>query len=245
MSQLLPVCSQRRFLRDALNSLARTGAEQAAPVASSLIEDCLVALALAEMCHLATPSQAGERRYGNLLAQALEDMERQLYPLQTGDWSSYWRQVSETLEQPARQLETLQSRLLAIQQNDLLPTHQLVEGSVPFELLHLPAVAVLVAVPVHEEGYIDLERVQAQEGWRVSGAFYPFEVQVKELTFVVTSAGEIVVSIRNFPESLVRQARETLCAVAQTLYTVSPPPFTATIPEPEGGGDFPFDDEME
>lgn len=47
MSQLLPVCSQRRFLREALTSLARTGAEQAVPAASSLIEDCLVALTLA------------------------------------------------------------------------------------------------------------------------------------------------------------------------------------------------------
>lgn len=198
------------------------------------------------MCHLVqTQSQAGVRGYGSLLAQALEAMERQLYPFQTGDWIPYWRQVSETLQQPASRLETLQSRLLTIKQNDLLPVRQPIEGSVPFELLHLPEVETMVAVPVQEECYIALERVQAQEGWSVSGAFYPFEVQVRDLTFVVTSAGEIVVSIQNFPDSLVRQAREPLNAVAQTLYTVSPPPFTATIPEPGGGDDFPFAGEVE
>ena len=61
----------------------------------------------------------------------------------------------------------------------------------------------------------------------VSGEYYPFEIHVEDLTFVVSSAGEVVLPIQNFPDSLVRQVLEKLRRVAQTLYTARRPLFRA------------------
>ena len=61
----------------------------------------------------------------------------------------------------------------------------------------------------------------------VSGDYYPFEIHVEDLTFVVSSAGEVVLPIQNFPDSLVRQVLEKLRWVAQTLYTARRPLFMA------------------
>ena len=101
----------------------------------------------------------------------------------------------------------------------------------PFELLHLPELEMVVAVPLQARCYLDLERVQAQEGWVVSGEYYPFEIHVEDLTFVVSSAGEVVLPIQNFPDSLVRQVLEKLRWVAQTLYTSRRPVFKAGVEE--------------
>jgi hypothetical protein len=49
------------------------------------------------------------------------------------------------------------------------------------------------------------------------------------LTFVVSSAGEVLLQVQNFPKSLVRQVMETLKAVAQTLYTDGKPHFRAQV----------------
>jgi hypothetical protein len=247
MSRLLPVTSQRLFLLEALQALAYTTAE-ATTVASSLVEDCLVALTLEEMCHIVkTHGQVGYRQHASVIDQALEALERQLYYGSSGQWSLYWQRVRETLKQPALQLETLQARLITPLRTEEPPERQRVEVdvAVPFELLHLPELEGLVAVPLQAQCHLDLERVQAQEGWVLRGEYFPFELQVGELLFVVTAAAEVIVLIQHFPRSLVRQAWETLRTVAQTLYTVNPPPFTATIPEPEGGGDYPFVDEAE
>ncbi|MBM0743960.1 hypothetical protein JOY44_20435 [Phormidium sp. CLA17] len=53
------------------------------------------------------------------------------------------------------------------------------------------ALEMVVAVPLQARCYLDLERVQAQEGWVVSGEYYPFEIHVEDLTFVVSSAGKV------------------------------------------------------
>lgn len=239
MNPLLPVYSQRTFLLDALNSLAESATAAEAMVASSLIEDCLVSLALEEMYHIVqVQGRAGYGYQGTVLDQALDAIGRKLYPSDSGYWSPYWQRVRETLKYPASQLEALQARLLTTQWQEggskcplveYLPIEE--DPEVPLELLHLPELERVVAVPLQAQCYLDLERVQAQEGWVVSGEYYPFEIHVEDLTFVVSSAGEVVLPIQNFPDSLVRQVLEKLRWVAQTLYTVRRPLFMARVEE--------------
>jgi hypothetical protein len=125
--------------------------------------------------------------------------------------------------------------LITTQQPEGLLEQQSVDAGVevPFEVVHLPELEVLVAVPLQERCYLDLERVQAQAGWLVSGDYYPFEIHVEDFTLTVSAAGEVVVSIQGFPNSLVRQVREQLRLVAQTLYTTRRPRFTARAEEPK------------
>ena len=81
MNPLLPVYSQRTFLLDALNSLAESATAAEAMVASSLIEDCLVSLALEEMYHIVqVQGRAGYGYQGTVLDQALDAIGRKLYP---------------------------------------------------------------------------------------------------------------------------------------------------------------------
>jgi hypothetical protein len=203
---------------------------------SSLLEDCLISLTVEEMCHIVqVQGRARYRHPSTVLDQALEAIERTLYRPDANQWSQYWQRVRETLKQPASQLELLQAQLINPLRQEETPERQRIEAEVeiPFEIMHLPELDVLVAVPLKERCYLHLERAQAQEHWTVSGDYYPLEIQVGDLTFVVSSAGEVLLQVQNFPDSLVRQAMETLKAVAQILYTDGKPHFWATVKEPD------------
>ena len=239
MSRLLPIASQRTFLRDAVVALAHSAMETETTSRSSLLEDCLVSLTLEEMCHIVqVQGQAGYRHPATVLEQALGAIERTLYQPDSRPWSQYWQRVRETLKQPATHLEVLQARLITPLRPEAMPERQRIESEVevPFEIMHLPEIDALVAIPLKEPCYLDLERVQAQEHWVVSGADYPIEIQVGDFTFVVSSAGEVILQVQNFPDSLVYQGMETLRTVARTLYTEGEPHFRARV-DAEGEGE--------
>lgn len=228
MNQQLPIYSQRTFLREAMVALARADTETAGT--RQLLEDCLLALVVEEMCAIVqVQGNVGYRLQGTVLDQALAAIERRVVRSSSESWRPDWRQVRELLKQPASQLEELQARLIhPIERQARLERERVeAEVDVPFELLHVPELGVLVAVPAQERCYLDLARVQARENWVVCGEYYPFEIQVGEWMFVVSAAGEVIVRVQNFPDSLIRQARETLKAVAQTLYSKGIPPFRA------------------
>jgi hypothetical protein len=198
------------------------------------------------MCHIVqVQGRAGYRHPATVLEQALDTIERTLYRPDASHWSQYWQQVRETLKYPASQLESLQSRLITTQQPESLLEQQSVDADVevPFEVLHLPELEVLIAVPLQKGCYLDLDRAQSEEGWLVVGDYYPFEIHIEDFTFIVSAAGEVVVSIQGFPVSLVRQVREQLRLVAQTLYTTRRPRFTARVEEPDALEPLPPEDE--
>ncbi|MBD2074341.1 hypothetical protein H6F86_10675 [Phormidium sp. FACHB-592] len=235
MTKLFPVQSQRDFLLEAVTALARANAEQETAVAGSLLDDCLTSLVLEEMKKTVRfHARAGYRNQGTLLDQALDQVERLLYRhlawQQDGcpDWN--WRQVRETLKQPALCLEALQANLMAANREHPLPEEQRVtEGTeVPFDILVLMDYETegLVAVPIEsEQCHLDLERVQAQEGWVVTGSYFPFEVIAGDFIFVISDAGEIILQTHHFPASLIEQARQILTLLAQCLYTKGQSPF--------------------
>lgn len=234
MRRLLPIASQRTFLREAVVALAATTTEPETTGINSLLEDCLVSLTLEEMCHIVqVQGKARFRHPSTVLDQALDAIERRLYQPDARQWHPYWQRVRETLKQPASQLERLQAQLINPLRREAMPERQRFQEGVeiPFEMMHLPEIDALVAIPIKEPCYVHLERAQAQEHWVVSGAYYPLEIQVEDLTFVVSSTGEVILQVQNFPESWVRQAMETLKVVAETLYTDGKPHFWATVEE--------------
>lgn len=235
MSRRFPVYSQRAFLGDTISALIRGEQAVEPTVADNLLEDCLISLVLEEMCDIVqAQGKVGWRNAATVLDQALDAIERQLYQPDAGQWSQYWQRVRETLKQPASHLEDLQARLLRVDREGIPQRQRFEEGvEVPFEILYVPEIASLIAIPVGNRCYIDLDRVQTQETWVVSGEYFPFEVQVRDLTFVVSSAGEIILQTRNFPDSLVRELMDTLRDVAQTLYISGKPSFKATVEEPD------------
>ncbi|MGI0486381.1 hypothetical protein ACN4EK_13155 [Pantanalinema rosaneae CENA516] len=234
MNQRLPIYSQRTFLREAMVALARADTETAG--SCQLLEDCLLALAVEEMCAIVqVQGSVGYRLQSSVLDQALAAIERSVVQASSESWCPDWWQVRELLKQPASQLEELQARLIHPIERQARPERERVEGeqAVPFDLLHLPKLGLLVAVPAQERYYLDLARVQAQENWVVSGEYYPFEIQAAGWTFVVSAAGEAIVWVQNFPDSLIQQAREMLKEVAQTLYSQGRPHFRARGEAPD------------
>jgi hypothetical protein len=137
----------------------------------------------------------------------------------------YWQSVRETLKQPASQLELLQARLITPLRQEAMPERQRVEEGVevPFEIMHLPELDALVAVPLKEPCYLHLERAQAQEHWVVSGDNYPLEIQVGRPDLRGFLGWRSAFGGTELPKSLVRQVMETLRVVAQTLYTDGSP----------------------
>lgn len=230
-----PIYSQRNFLVDAIKAL-RSADPASETTGTNLIEDCLTSLVLEEMCHIVeVQGRAGYRHPGSLLTQTFEALERQLYSTGSEGWNRYWMSISETLKQSAQRLEELQARLIIDRQEGKPVRQRFEEGEegveVPFEILHVPEIDSLIAVPVKNRCYIALDRIQDHEHWVVSGEYFPFEIQVRDLTFVVSSAGEIILQVKNFPESLIREVVGTLRNVAQTLYTDGKPHFRATVGE--------------
>lgn len=258
MTNLLPVQSQRDFLLEAVIALAKASAGQETAMASSLLNDCLTALVLEEMKKLVRlQSRAGYYQQGALLNQSLNQVERLLHSQfawqKDGSPAWNWRQVRETLKHPASCLEALQANLVAANREHRLPEEQRVtEGTeVPFDILVLRDYETegLVAVPIEgERCYLDLERVQAQEGWVVTGSYFPFAVMAGDFIFVISDAGEIIFQTHNFPPSIIEQARQILKLLAQCLYTKLKPPFfvaTVEIKETEDSLDWVEPDDTE
>ncbi len=240
-----PIYPQRAFLLNAIQALVAEGESEA--TGTNLIEDCLTSLTLEEMCEIVqVQGRAGYRHQGSLLNQALETIERQLYSTGIDRLSRYWISVSETLKQPAQRLEELQARLI-ITRREGVPARQRFEEdvSVPFEILHIPEIDSIISIPVKNRCYIDLDRVQFHEHWVVSGEYFPFEIQVGDLTFIVSSAGELILQVKNFPDSLLREVIGMLRDVAQTLYTDGKPYFRATTEESDDFNPFQSEEEGE
>jgi hypothetical protein len=75
----------------------------------------------------------------------------------------------------------------------------------------------LLATPTRGVKALNVERVR--ETYPTHGEWFPFEVSVGDLLFVIDDDGVIFVSTENFPKDMLERARTILHQVAEALYS--------------------------
>jgi hypothetical protein len=216
--------SSSQLILDNLVSLASELAKRgAAGKYSTAIE-----LGLSEMVReCMRQAQSGTSpRFGGLLESALEEsfgrvegeLRRAGIPLPLGQ---YRKQVKKTLKPVAAEMEKLGERLTHARQTGKLAGEEIAatEAHTPYEVREIGLRGLtegLLVQPTGDAFEIDLDDLP--EGCTVRGDWYPYEVRLEDILFVVDDDGSIFVSVENFPERLVAQVRELLHELARRIY---------------------------
>jgi hypothetical protein len=174
-------------------------------------------------------SQEGSRfgRWEELLRHASERSEDQLNrALQargiTFDLSPYLSHASKSLAPAARELFILNRKLseskLKMRIPDKVPVAaphtRLLFTVTPLGLLG--SVEGLLASPSPEVKSLQIERLRDE--YSTSGEWFPFEVSVENLLFVIDDDGSIFVSTENYPPEMLDRAKTILHELARFLY---------------------------
>jgi len=133
----------------------------------------------------------------------------------------YFNNVEKKLDFPARELTELGAQLVESKQKSRLGLKESLqsEGKVPFEIIELGlsnAIDTLLTKPLAETCEIDTERIKGR--YEIEGDWFPFQIIIDDLTFVIDDDGTIFVSVENLPSELVSRARKGLQQLARLLY---------------------------
>jgi hypothetical protein len=85
------------------------------------------------------------------------------------------------------------------------------------ELGLLDSVEGFLATPSADVAALNIERIR--DAFPTEGEWFPFEVSVEDLVFVIDDDGGIFVSTENFPREVLDRARAVLHRLAEVLYS--------------------------
>ena len=108
----------------------------------------------------------------------------------------------------SRASERIGPRILLSNLNN---THEIVEIGLA------DSIKGLLAKPVSEHVRMDLEKLKAQ-GFDIEGEWFPYEIRMEELSYIVDDDGTIYISTDNFPERLLSEARNNLTELVSILF---------------------------
>jgi hypothetical protein len=165
-------------------------------------------------------------RNGGLLERALdESFGRVAQELRrTGvvfDLGQYLKQVQTTLKPVAAEMEKLAERLTYARRAGKLAYERVVgaEERPEYEVREIGLRGLtegLLVQPTSDDFEIDLDALSA--GYKIRGDWFPYEVKVDEFLFILDDDGSIYVSVENFPDRLLVDARAQLEGLARRLY---------------------------
>lgn len=175
---------------------------------------------------------SGFRDPHELLRVAIDDTTERLNAAigQQGlrfDWEQYLEEASNSLKGVAKEIHRLSGKLResktakrVYDRERSARADEEVVGTPLFEIRELgllDSIEGLLAIPSAVSGTIDIDAIR--EGFQVTGDWFPYEVGVGELVYVVDDDGSVLVSTENFPKELVERARQTLEDIATHLYS--------------------------
>ncbi|MBD1998449.1 hypothetical protein H6G00_17735 [Leptolyngbya sp. FACHB-541] len=172
-------------------------------------------------------AQSGKfRRDSTLLEAAIEEtnteiQERLKKDRIDFDFDPYFAIVRRTLKALAKEMIELGVELGKSRKSNRIGERQkfVSEAQTPFEVIELGlrnAIEGLVALPLAKECVLDLERIK--QDYSVEGEWCPFRVSTGNLKFIVDDDGTISISLRNPSETVVKEAKEVLIALASQVY---------------------------
>lgn len=194
---------------------------------SQIMEFAVRELVQETMRVLALESESGAR--GELLNDAIEKVEERVQaklPITVRfSTEEYQASLRNGLRFPAREISDLANRL---RQSDWQEHPEYREGhhsqdGVLFRIITVGqagAVEALIAQPFVP--FVELEIDRIREMYEVEGKYFPFQVKIGELQFVIDDDGQIYTCTKNFPEGLLEQAKVGVKALAYQVYQKAP-----------------------
>jgi hypothetical protein len=187
----------------------------------SILDIAVAELAKIEMRELAQRAQATQRYSGErILSQAVENVRDTLVTLKPEfDFSDYLKSAEKKLRVPASELSDLRIKLNTTKQLARAGEETSVPGIQPYQLKELGlkgSIEGLLVYPESESINIDLERLR--EFGEIEGEWFPYQLKVGDLTFVIDDDGSIFTSTEHFSERMLAEAKELINKIAKALY---------------------------
>ncbi|HEY9697120.1 MAG TPA: hypothetical protein V6D10_07655 [Trichocoleus sp.] len=214
---------QKQFVLQHVVDLVGHAAQSEHVGYSQIVEFAVRELVKEWMRELALEKQNDSK--AGLLDRAIEQVEQQV---QAQCPSSplfallpYSTSLRRGLKYAAREIGELSSRLreLEWQERSQRTRFESSEAGVCYSIVAVGqpgAIEALVAMPEGEEFGLEIDRLG--ESYEVEGEWFPFQVTVGELQFIVDDDGVIYTCTDNFPKMLHEKARETLSLLTKQIY---------------------------
>jgi hypothetical protein len=134
---------------------------------------------------------------------------------------SVYKNLSKKLRYPAKEISNLKNSLETSKQIERIGKREklVISETLPFEIIQLglkDTIEGLLSMPLIKEFEIDLERVK--ENYAVRGDWFPFEIVIDDVAFVLDDDGTIFTSTENFPEIAFDQAYGAIKELASLIY---------------------------
>ena len=195
---------------------------------SMTIEFALMELTRIEMRWIAQteqpPAQPDEllksalRRVRATIEEAFEHNDVSL------ELGTYEKQLLKKLKFPAKEIQKLGRQLADSRRSLRLGSkEESAENQsgrfVVNELGLRGAINGLLAQPHDEIKEINIEKLRDGKIGQLEGEWFPYEVLVGDFVFVIDDDGSIFVATMNFPQEILREAREMINELAKAIYT--------------------------
>jgi len=221
--------TQRKYVVDSVGELIRHRREHPKKKARMIPS---VAFAVEEtvkqsMRQLAQESRPS-RNWNDLLRHAIDISRDELLASlsQSGesfDLEPYFQNAQVSLKSVAREIHRLQENLLESRaakrvHEKVLPDEDNETLDAPFEITPiglLDSIDGYLASPTSPSGEINLDAISAH--FQLEGDWFPYEINVEDMAFVVDDDGSVFVSTENFPREYLKRACETLEQIATLL----------------------------
>ena len=139
------------------------------------------------------------------------------------DLSPYLTHARKSLEVAARELFALNKKLIDLKLKKRIPEKLVVAATPALRLFSITELGLLgsvdwfLATPSAEVNSLEIERLR--DNYTTNGGWFPIEVSVESLLFVIDDDGSIFVSTENYPTEMLDKARTILHDLAGFLYS--------------------------
>lgn len=176
---------------------------------------------------LLSQTRQGFRRGEDLLKAAISKSKQQLDSSLSENrlyfnLSQYLDHAKDYLETPAKELVELNKKLMESKDNNRIPDKSrknTLDDRYTYEVLELGllnSIEGLLAVPTGDVKSLNLGTIR--ESFPTTGEWFPFEVNVNGLLFVIDDDGSIFVDTENLPRDMLDRIKIALHRVADELY---------------------------
>jgi hypothetical protein len=195
--------------------------EHKSGVHDSILDMAVAELTKIEMRELAQKTPENQRYSGEtILSQAVSNVRERLLTVKPKfDFSEYLKSAERKLRVPAAELSELRTKLGTTKQLSRTGDEMVIQGAQPYQVKELGlkgAIEGLLVYPERDAVDVDLDKLK--EIGSVEGDWFPYQLKVDDLTFVIDDDGSIYTSTEHFSQRMFEHAKELINKIAKTLY---------------------------
>jgi hypothetical protein len=190
--------------------------------ADFILGDCLTELMRLQMRDVADRPTAVDDIWNDALTTVKSDLEGMLPGIGADLVTRYEDSLQSELKPVLREMNSQRIALLAARDREfVLPREQFTEGvPVPFEIVwigtrHNPQR--ILAMPLDRQT-CDFNRAAIRNIVTFDEKWFPYELQVEGMTFILDDDGSLSIDIANLPRTMIDKAYEQLQFLATRIY---------------------------